>query len=485
MPPFSRSPGDFWLKFKVGDLFPKDDPLARDIVRMMAADEDLTNVEGLKFMLETYEFDAKADAISRTKWNRAQLLLLRVRYGFLSNVLDEVVFKKYKKSDRPSLEDMVHTMPNKVRSAYDDLRDAIKTGGRVNEIIGRFRNLAGFHYSDHEFMKALELLANKTGEIIVNQSESAPRDVHFVIGYQVIDMIPAQQITTAEVLAIREVADKVQGLFHAFTVVLFDQYLLTKSLAGQMYRQDEQLTGLVDRLQLYEISPELRNAKVTLASGQSIDNPVELIKRFYTENGHILYDLLPVAEDNNFDPASLLSPAFFVTFNTRFDEWRELWQKRGILEEPLQKIPPGVCLADENIDWIPIKDVFGRFLDQKGFRISKVSKILHKKRPHLIPILDERIISRYYAPVIDNWLKAVNLGMSSLTESHRATMSLNDALKSEDLAVSLIKVIRQDLLKNLELLEEIQSELNPLLGLSLVRLFDLILWQNAGKSLSV
>jgi hypothetical protein len=64
----------------------------------------------------------------------------------------------------------------------------------------------------------------------------------------------------------------------------------------------------------------------------------------------------------------------------------------------------------------------------------------------------------------------------------RFSLSADDALRSEDFAVSLVEAIRQDLLLNLEVLQEIQSELNPFLELSLVRLFDLVLWQNAGGS---
>ena len=81
------------------------------------------------------------------------------------------------------------------------------------------------------------------------------------------------------------------------------------------------MNDLIDRLGLYQISSTHQKAKITLASGIAIENPIKLIKRFYTDDGHILFDLLAVSEDNSLDPASLIAPAFFTGFNVRFDEW--------------------------------------------------------------------------------------------------------------------------------------------------------------------
>jgi len=95
------------------------------------------------------------------------------------------------------------------------------------------------HYSDHEFMKALGLLAGKTGEIIANEREGVTRDLHFVVGYQVIDVIPAGHIAQEEVNRIIEVADRIQGLFHALAISSFDQYLQKRSLNNKFTREDE------------------------------------------------------------------------------------------------------------------------------------------------------------------------------------------------------------------------------------------------------
>lgn len=237
MTPFSRSPGDCWISFPIGEVFPDDDPLARDIVRMIAADEDLSNIERFKIILEG--LDSEADAITRAKWDRAQFLLLRLRFGFLSNVLDEVVFKEYGAKKRPTFETLIRTIPGRAQQAYDALRVTMRNGGRVNEIIGKFRNFATFHYSDHEFMRGLKLIADKTGKIIANEKEGITRDLHFMVGYQVLDIIPAGYIAKEDVIQVQEVADRIQGQFHALAITSFDQYLSVRSLNKKFTRVAE------------------------------------------------------------------------------------------------------------------------------------------------------------------------------------------------------------------------------------------------------
>ena len=115
----------------------------------------------------------------------------------------------------------------------------MRNGGRVNEIIGKFRNFATFHYSDHEFMRGLKLIADKTGKIIANEKEGITRDLHFMVGYQVLDIIPADYIAKEDVIQVQEVADRIQGQFHALAITSFDQYLSVRSLNKKFTRVAE------------------------------------------------------------------------------------------------------------------------------------------------------------------------------------------------------------------------------------------------------
>lgn len=48
MSPFTSHPDDQLWKFKIKDLFPHDDELARYVLIVLTANEDLSNIEGRK-----------------------------------------------------------------------------------------------------------------------------------------------------------------------------------------------------------------------------------------------------------------------------------------------------------------------------------------------------------------------------------------------------------------------------------------------------
>lgn len=150
---------------------------------------------------------------------------MRLRLGFLYNVFEDIINKTYRR--RPSLDELVKGMGPKVRTAYKELRDAMKDSKAAMTVIDSFRNRTSFHYEDGSFRKALALIGSETGEMIVNPIE---QDLHSIVAYQVLDFIPRERISKDEVLKIKEEIELLQGKLHAFTFALFDEYFLTHSL---------------------------------------------------------------------------------------------------------------------------------------------------------------------------------------------------------------------------------------------------------------
>ena len=72
---------------------------------------------------------------------------------------------------------------------------------------------------------ALEIGAEDTGEIIEGNS-----DVHFIVAYQVLELIPAGRLLREEVVKINDEIELIQGKFHAFVSVLFPAYINSRSL---------------------------------------------------------------------------------------------------------------------------------------------------------------------------------------------------------------------------------------------------------------
>lgn len=244
MKPFCSHPDDVLWKFKIKDWFDEADPLARDILKLLAADEDLMNIERFKEILEADKPGEQADDITRTKWNKTQFFLLRLRLGFLYNVFKDIINHTYKskkgKKRRPSLDDLVRDMVPKVRTIYKELRDAMKDSKAAMTVIDSFRNCSSFHYEDGSFRKALALIGSENGEMIVNPIEL---DLHSIVAYQVLDFIPRERISKDEVLKIKEEIELLQGKLHAFIFALFDEYFLTHSLKENIFSSEAPDSG--------------------------------------------------------------------------------------------------------------------------------------------------------------------------------------------------------------------------------------------------
>jgi len=63
-------------------------------------------------------------------------------------------------------------------------------------------------------------------------------------------------------------------------------------------------------------------------------------------------------------------------------------QYKPAAEKALGQIPPDASLLDDNIPWESITELFDQFCSIKFVKIAVATKILHKKRPALIPMID-------------------------------------------------------------------------------------------------
>lgn len=235
MNPFRSHPDDVLLKFKIEDWFNKADPVARDLLMLLTADEDLVNIERFKEILESNMSGEQADKITKAKMNRAHFFLLRLRLSFLHNVFKEIIDKTYKSKKglrpRPSLDELVNRMGEKVRTAYEELRNTMKKNKVAMKAIDGFRNQASFHYAEGSFRRALEFIGSEVGEIIINSTE---KDLHSIVAYQVLELIPSGRLRKDEVIKIKEEVELLQGKLHRFTVLLFDEYWSSYSLKDKI-----------------------------------------------------------------------------------------------------------------------------------------------------------------------------------------------------------------------------------------------------------
>jgi hypothetical protein len=138
---------------------------------------------------------------------------------------------------------------------------------------------------------------------------------------------------------------------------------------------------------------------------------------------------------------------------------KRILQKSQTISAALSHVPPGVSLLEvpAQVQWSSLERLFESIL-VPGVLAARATKILYKKRPQLIPILDSRI--QDYSWTV---LKSHGSPSKGLTEA--AWM------------IEYCKVLRGDLESSVENLKEIQMNLRAqTIQLSLVRILDILVW---------
>lgn len=132
------------------------------------------------------------------------------------------------------------------------------------------------------------------------------------------------------------------------------------------------------------------------------------------------------------------------------------------IEDALARIPGDQSLAapDGEIPWDAVHDLYAAFGGIPGIGLAKATKALHKKRPHLIPMLDS---------VVAAYLRSVE------------EIPVGDFA---DEALGLTRSYKVDLDANSDVLVSVQHGLNEQgYTLSLCRILDLYTWAYTGEAL--
>ena len=137
-----------------------------------------------------------------------------------------------------------------------------------------------------------------------------------------------------------------------------------------------------------------------------------------------------------------------------------LMGRKAEVEDALRRIPGDASLAGpgDEIPWDGLRDLYGAVGGISGVGLAKATKALHRKRPHLIPMLDS---------VVAGYLRSVE------------EIPIGDFA---DEALGLTRSYKVDLDANAETLVSVQHGLNEQgYTLSLCRILDLYTWAYAGE----
>jgi hypothetical protein len=194
-------------------------------------------------------------------------------------------------------------------------------------------------------------------------------------------------------------------------------------------------------------------------SGFEVEKPREVLFGFVREE-YDIYDGVKVAQDNELRVVEIALSAMLnsrISGNTGGEIWRK---ERTNVEEALAEIRAGVDLLEIPEDApIPDEPAIGRAVTAicrvPWSKLSVATKILHKKRPGLIPILDS-VVEGHYWP---RWCP---------TERGRSW---------GDYAIALTRLIHRDIVSVAGELQEFRCALRergtPLSG---CRILDVLMW---------
>jgi hypothetical protein len=135
-------------------------------------------------------------------------------------------------------------------------------------------------------------------------------------------------------------------------------------------------------------------AHLSLPSGLAIEDVQSKLDGLFSR-WYDLYDAVYVRRDDTLRPEEI---ALCIMMNSRMsgNTGLAVWQCREAIESGLQRIPPRADLAAAEVPWDGIQALLDPFQFIPRAKLGIATKVLHKKRPGLIPMLDTLLQGHYH-----------------------------------------------------------------------------------------
>lgn len=196
-------------------------------------------------------------------------------------------------------------------------------------------------------------------------------------------------------------------------------------------------------------------------SGLRITSPIERLLRFCREE-YDYYDGIADLEPNRILPQDVLVTVAVNSFVTSAAAVRAV--HRGLqstCENLLPTIPVAAHIGDYDPDCSQLHALLDAAVQSRGVLVAVATKVLHRKRPHWLPMLDSVVCKHY----LDS------TGRQSLLPW------LQDKKRAAAAAVEVFRGFRDDIQVITPALEEIREALaRDGFALSLVRIWEILLW---------
>jgi hypothetical protein len=140
---------------------------------------------------------------------------------------------------------------------------------------------------------------------------------------------------------------------------------------------------------------------LSLHNGRTIDDASSLLAAKFSGFDWSWYDGVQ-SDPDRIEPVDF---AITIAMNSRATAGRmaAFLRQSAELEIVLKEVPKDVDLADmtDAKDWASVRSLFEIACSAIGTKMSVASKVLHRKRPRLIPILDSVLVNKHYWPALE------------------------------------------------------------------------------------
>lgn len=208
---------------------------------------------------------------------------------------------------------------------------------------------------------------------------------------------------------------------------------------------------------------------MTLLSGLTIDRPLDRLLKFCREE-YEFYDATPDPDPNSF---GLLDVLITAVVNSRVDTADKI---RGVVRgflaldsRLLKAIPIGASLESDDWPRTNVERLLAESMLIRGVKLSVATKVLHRKRPNLIPMLDSVLVDHY----LDAYPRR-GWG-AELEDTKRKRRSAHAAIEIMDRFRSDLVESRQDIISLVQMIEAEGFKLTT------VRILEVLIWMQRAK----
>jgi hypothetical protein len=137
------------------------------------------------------------------------------------------------------------------------------------------------------------------------------------------------------------------------------------------------------------------------------------------------FELVPDAEPDMVAPVDVLT-ASALHPGLRQADLAWFWRHQAECVRVLADLPPGVDLAHASEPDLRVLQALPAFLDGAEVELSLLTKVLYRKRPRLVPMLDRALLDRYRRHLpgrgVHSWARLVELLQSDLNNPGNASV---------------------------------------------------------------